>query len=218
VKRLAYVEEKFESEIVSVHEALKLKKKCPEKWEHAIFYDLIGLRPMKAVDRGYKSSSFSFLNGVGSGHGNGSKGIAHELVQEYICKLKFWKVRLYGKNFNIRIESAIDEYLIQNSQQGRKYYVDCFLKLYPSSDLYNESGGMIGIEVTDTHAVGLAKRKALWESGKVILELKMIEDWHVPNDKTLMPDDLHKLRARIRGFLKKGTYLGCICKPPDLFF
>jgi len=88
MKLLAHTEPNFGSPIVTVHRALALRKNRPEEWEGKPLYDIIRLRQMTPVNRGDKSSSFAFQGGSGGGHGMGSKGIAHELVQEYVCKLR----------------------------------------------------------------------------------------------------------------------------------
>lgn len=67
--------------------------------------------------------------------------------------------------------------------------------------------------VTDTHKTGPRKKKALTRAGLVILELQMIPDWHVVNDVEITSEELKLLRARIFGFLNKGAWLGCLCKP-----
>jgi hypothetical protein len=97
MKLLAHKSADFDSPFITVHEALRLRRYSAENWEGRHFYDLIKLRPMVPVDRGAKSSSFAFLGGGGGGHGMGYKGIAHELVQDYVCKLRTWRVRVYVK-------------------------------------------------------------------------------------------------------------------------
>lgn len=159
MKLLAYTQNNFASKIVTIYDALDLRITDPEKAENSEYYDIIGLRPMIPVDRGRNSSSFSYLNGEGAGHGKGSKGIGHELVQEYICKLDTWQFKIYGKPYCLKITSAVDEWLVRSSQDGSKYYVDCMLTLAEDSDLYAETGGRIGIEVTATHPVWPKKRK-----------------------------------------------------------
>jgi hypothetical protein len=69
---------------------------------------------MVPVDRGAKSSSFAYLGGAGNGHGNDSKGIAHELVQEYICKLETWRIRLFQKDFTLKVAKSSDEWAVQS--------------------------------------------------------------------------------------------------------
>lgn len=214
MKLLAHKAADFDSPIITVHEALRLRRNFPEEWEGRQFYDIIKLRPMVPVDRGAKSSSFAFLGGCGGGHGRGSKGIAHELVQDYVCKLRTWRMRVFGKEFLLRIKSTSDEWHVQDQQTGIKYAVDCQLVLTLDSDLFCETFGIIGVEVTDTHKTKHLKRKALARAGHVILELKMIPDWHVHNEVEITSDELKVLRARIRGFLNKGTRLSCLCKPP----
>jgi len=213
MKLLAYQKANFSSPIITVHEALRLRRQYPEEWEGKHFYDLIKLRPMMPVDRGAKSSSFAYLGGSGDGHGKGSKGIAHELVQEYVCKLLTWRIRLFGKEFVLTIDETSDEWPVHDDRSGLNYSVDCQLVLSPDSDLYHETSGVIGIEVTDTHKTGPRKKKALARAGLVILELQMIPDWHVANDVKITSEDLNQLRKRIFGFLNKGTRLGCLCKP-----
>ncbi len=214
MKLLAYQKADFSSPIITVHEALRLRRQFPEEWEGKHFYDLIKLRPIVPVDRGAKSSIFAYLGGSGDGHGKGSKGIAHELVQEYVCKLLTWRIRLFGKEFMLKIEETSDEWPVHDDRSGLNYSVDCQLVLSPDSDLYYETSGVIGIEVTDTHKTGPRKKKALTRAGLVILDLQMIQDWHVATDATITSKDLNLLRRRIFGFLNKGTTgLGCLCKP-----
>ena len=216
MKLLAHISKSFDSQIVTVYEVFALRLENPEVWEGKEFYDIIKLRPMTPVNRGKKSSSFAFLGGGGNGHGLGSKGIAHELVQEYICKLQAWTVKIYGKEFSLQIESSEDEWHVKDSLYGKNYFVDCVLYLSPESDLFEVSGGKIGIEVTDSHKTGFAKRKALARAGHVVLELNLIQDWHITNEMKVSSDDLKVLRSRINGFLRKGSHLTCLTKPDDV--
>jgi len=216
MKLLAHTEPNFGSPIVTVHRALALRKNRPEEWEGKPLYDIIRLRQMTPVNRGDKSSSFAFQGGSGGGHGMGSKGIAHELVQEYVCKLRQWDIRVYGKKFTLIIDSSVDEWCVTDSAHGKNYYLDCMLNLTPDSDLYTESGGRIGIEVTDCHPTGHAKRKALSRAGLLVLELNTIDEWHVRNEMQITSDNLRLLRARINGFLNKGSHLSCLCKPTNV--
>lgn len=213
MKLLAHKSADFDSPIITVHEALRLRRNYPEEWEGRHFYDIIKLRPMVPVDRGAKSSSFAFLGGSGEGHGMGSMGIAHQLVQAYLCKLQTWRIKVFGKDFLLRIESASDEWNVPDILTGVKYSVDCQLVLAPDSDLYYETSGVIGVEITATHKTGNVKRKALARAGHVILELNMIPDWHVPNEVRITSDELKVLKARINGLLNKGTRLSCLSKP-----
>jgi hypothetical protein len=216
MKRLAHAVPNFGSSIVTVHQALALRKNEPEEWEGKPFYDIISLRPMVPVNRGEKSSSFAFLGGGGNGHGQGSKGIAHEFVQEYVCKLRQWNVRVFGKEYNLTIDSSVDEWGVTDPLHGKNYYIDCLLNLAPDSDLYIESGGRIGIEVTDCHPTGYAKKKSLTRAGLIVFEIKTIDDWHIRNEMEITSDSLRSLRARINGFLNKGTRLSCLCKPVNV--
>jgi len=120
---------------------------------------------------------------------------------------------VFGKEFLLRIDETSDEWSVHDDRSGLNYSVDCQLGLSPDSDLYYETSGVIGIEVTDTHKTGPRKQKALARAGHVILELQMIPDWHVANDVKITSEELKLLRARIFGFLNKGTRLGCLCKP-----
>lgn len=216
MKLLAHKSADFESPIVTVHEARRLRRQYPEEWEGRPFFDIIRLRPMVPVDRGVRSSSFAFLGGGGDGHGLGSKGIAHELVQEYVCKLRTWPIRVFGKEFVLRMESTTDEWRVRDDQAGITYSVDCRLNLTPDSDLYLETGGILGVEVTGTHKTGQRKMKALTRAGQVILELQMIPDWHITNELEVTSEELRLLGARIKGLLNKGTRLSCLCKPPNV--
>ena len=213
MKLLAHKSADFDSPIITVHEALRLRHNFPEEWEGSHFYDIIKLRPMVPVDRGAKSSSFAFLGGCGGGHGMGSKGIAHELVQDYVCKLRAWRVKLFGKEFLLRIESSSDEWPVHDLQTGRNFSVDCKLVLASDSDLYCETFGGIGVEITATHKTKHRKKKALARIGLIVLELEMIPDWHVPNELQITSDELKILKARINGLLNKGTRLSCLSKP-----
>lgn len=216
MKLLAHKYANRSSQIITIHEALRLKRKFPDEWEGRHFYDITKLRPMVPVDRGVRSSSFSFLGGGGGGHGQGSKGIAHELVQDYVCQLQAWPIKVYGKEFMLKIESALDEWLVSDSTTGANYLVDCKLTLAEDSDLYRESSGCVGIEITDTHKTTPKKRKALARTGLMVMELQMIPDWHVPNEVKITSDELKLLRARITGFLNKGTWLSCLAKPSSV--
>jgi hypothetical protein len=110
MKTLAHKFNSFESDIITVNDALSLKKMFPDEWESRDFYDIIKLRPMFPVDRKENSSSFTFRNSHGGGHGKGSKGITHELVQEYLCKRENYCFKIYGKEINLKIANSFDEW------------------------------------------------------------------------------------------------------------
>jgi hypothetical protein len=213
MKVLAHKSADFDSPIITVHEALRLRRNYPEEYAGKHFFDITRLRPMMPVNRRAKSSSFAFLAGYGGGHEMGSKGIAHKLVQDSVCKLRTWQIKVFEKVFQLRIASSCGEWRVTDPKTGISYYVDCRLNLAPGSDLYEETGGVIGIEVTDMHKTGHTKKKSLERSGRLILELKMIPDWHVPNEIESTPEDLRQLRARIGGLLNKGTRLNRLCTP-----
>ncbi len=118
----------------------------------------------------------------------------------------------------LQIESSEDEWCVKDSKYDKNYYVDCVQNLSPESDLYAETGGRIGIEVTDTHATGPSKIKALKRAGHVVFELKMIPDWHIANETKITSGDLKLLRARINGLLLKGSYLSSLAQPFNVRF
>jgi hypothetical protein len=208
MKKLALLEKRFDSEIIHISEACKLKIEKPFEYEKKEYYDIIKLRPMFAVTRNGGNSSFSYKSGYGStGHGNGSKGIAHELVQEYVCRLKEFEFEIFKKKFKIKIREAQDEYPIKSTKgtSDKIHFIDCMLMLDQSCEFYELFDGRIGIEVTDKHDTTNRKLKLFEENKLFVLELEIIRDWHIRNDELVNREDIMKLRARIKGYLNNHS-------------
>jgi hypothetical protein len=214
MKKLAHKYNSFESDIITVDDALFLKKKFPDDWETRDFYDIIKLRPMFPVDRKGNSSSFTFRNSQGGGHGKGSKGIAHELVQEYLCKREQYSFKVYGTEIDLKIANAFDEWhVFDPSNNVRKAYIDCCLELSPDCEWYEKLGPKVGFEITDTHKTGYRKRKLLEELGIFVFEIVTIRDWHISSDSKPRKEDIYKLRARIKGYLDSLQRVEVLSKP-----
>jgi len=213
MKKLAYKYSSFDSEIITVEEALDLKKRFPDDWENRDFYDIIKLRPMFPVARKGRSSSFTFRNSQGGGHGKGSKGIAHELVQEYLCKRDSYTFKIYGKEIHLKIENAFDEWCLVDSTTSRRVYVDCCLELSSDCERSDSLGSRVGFEVTDTSKTGRRKKKSLERLGIFVFEIRIIPDWHISNDEKPTPRDIRQLRARIKGYLDSIQRVDILSQP-----
>lgn len=212
MKLLAHMYDDYSSPIITVHEALRLQRQYPEEWKGRYFYDLILLRYLVPIDRGAAST---FDNPKGCwGYGKNSKGIAHELVLQFICRLRTWPVKVCGKEFLLNISSAIDEWHVHDPFTGKSCSVDCHMFLTPGSGLYNETTGRIGIEVTNSNWwTKFFKRKALEKFDLAVLELKMIPEWHVAEPVNITTEELKQLQERIFDFLSREAKLGCLFKP-----
>ena len=102
MKILAYTEPNGQGELITVYEALRRRENDPDNWEQKIYYDIIRSRPMVAVKRittEKDSSSFSFKGEAGGSHSRGSKGIAHELAQDFLCKQTQLNFSIFKKSF-----------------------------------------------------------------------------------------------------------------------
>lgn len=169
---------------------------------------------MYPVERKNNSSSFTYKNSQGGGHSKGSKGITHELVQEYLCKLNKFSFKVYGKTIDLKIVNAFDEWhVFDPNDNNRKAYIDCCLELDPNSEWHNVLGPRIGFEVTDTHKTGYRKKKLLEELGIFVFEIVTIKDWHIPNDIKPKKEDIYKLRARIKGYLNSTQHANILSQP-----
>ena len=213
MKKIAHKYNNFDSDIITVEEALDLKKKFPDDWENRDFYDIIKLRPMFPVKRKGDSSSFTFRNSKGGGHGKGSKGIAHELVQEYLCKRDSYSFKIYGKEINLKIENAFDEWCVVDSETSRRVFVDCCLELSSDCEQFDSLGPRVGFEITDTHKTGNRKRRLLERQGIFVFEIITIPDWHIPNEARPTPRDINRLRARIKGYLDSLQIAEVLSRP-----
>ena len=124
MKILAHISNNYNSDIYPINLACWLKKNKPEDWESRDYYDLAKLRPMRPSCRKDGGSSYSYKPGTNPpGHGRGSKGIAHELVQEYICRLEgsMWQFQVFDNNFNENIQRVEDEYTITDPDDPENY-------------------------------------------------------------------------------------------------
>lgn len=209
MKTLAYLFNNFNSPVVSIDEACRRKKKLASEWETRTYYDIVRLREMTATCRTGKSSSFSYLSSTNfTGHSKGSKGLTHELVKQYICKLgREWTFRIFGKEITILINSIEDEFHFKDPVTNKDYFIDCMIHLDNNCIYYDQFDGKLGIEVTDTHKTNRTKRKCFRSNNLNVLELITIPDWHIDNKNSYSKEDIIRLRGRIIGFLNKKPYL-----------
>lgn len=214
MKILAYTEPNSQGELITVYEALRRKKSDPDNWERKIYYDIIRSRPMVAVKRvtpEKDSSSFSFQGGAGGGHGRGSKGIAHELAQDFLCKQAQLKFSIFKKSFVADIEEANDEVqIVDPNNPNRIAFVDVMLNLTLDCPTREKFGPRIAIEITDTHKNSNRKEKLFKDLGISALEIRIPGDWHIPNLTTVTTRELDKLKRRIAGFWRSEIFANCI--------
>ncbi len=215
MKLLAHKFNSFSSDIITVHDAIRYKKNNPDYWEGHDFYDIIKLRPMRPTDRGDESSSFSFINNQNKkGHKKGSKGIAHELVQEYLCKKQQYTFKIFNQKITLTIKNAFDEWYVYDPENtNRKAFIDCCFELDKSCQWYNILGPRVGFEVTDKHKTTNRKKKLLEDLGLFVFELETINDWHINNDANVTKEDIYLLRGRIKGYLKSVQHMKLLSAP-----
>ena len=211
MKILAYTAPDCQGELVTVYEALRRKQSDPDNWEGKIYYDIFRSRPMFAVKRtdGEKdSSSFSFQGGAGAGHGRGSKGIAHELAQDFLCRQAQFKFSLFKKSFVATVANAEDEvHIVDPNNANRSAYVDVMLSLAQNCPMREKFGDSIAIEITDTHKNTQRKVKLFKDLGIGALEVKIPVDWHISNETTVSTAELEHLKKRIAGFWRSEVYV-----------
>jgi hypothetical protein len=214
MKKLAYKFNNHNSDIITVNQALNLKRSNPDCWDEHDFYDIVKLRPMRPVNRKGDSSSFSFKGQTGSKHGKGSKGVAHELVQQYLCLRKDFSFKVYGKIIDLKVKNAFEEWHVFDPEKpSRKAFVDCCLELDPECKWYDFFGGKIGFEVTDTHETGNRKKKLFKDLDLFVFELTTIDEWHIKNDEKVTSEQLKTLRARIIGYLNSVQSMAVLSQP-----
>jgi hypothetical protein len=210
MKKFAYLYPDYESEIVTIEEAEKRRKYNPEMYEGRTYYDMVLLRPV--VPRIFKdshSSSFVFKSSVhNQGHKNGSKGIAHDLVQQFICQIKNeWTFKLFQKCYTIKVQFIDYEFYIYDEVLKQKRFIDCMIHLAEDCPYYEIFDGKIGVEVTDTSKTKYLKISTLKRLKLNVLELKTIPDWHIDNKSQIEVKEVMFLRSRIKGFLEKEPRL-----------
>ena len=212
MRLLAHLYPDYSSPIITVHEALRLQRQYPEEWGRRYFYDLILLRYLLPIDRG-AASTFARPKGFME-YGQNSKGIAHELVLNYICNNETLPVKLNGKEFLLKIHAAIDEYFITDIQTRKTCLVDCHMFLKTRSELYEETAGRLGIEVT--HPIWwmkFFKKRTLEKFDLTVFELKMLPEWHVADPVNFTIEEIEQLQGKISDYLNTGAKLTCLYKP-----
>lgn len=213
MRLLAHLYPDHSSPIITVHEALRLQRNYPEEWGGRYFYDLTVLRYLLPIDRG-AASTFAYPKDCWVGYGLHSKGIAHELVLNYICNNEIWPVELNGKEYLLKIHAAIDEFFLTDAFTGKTCVVDCHMFLNTWSELYKETTGRIGIEVT--HPIWwmkFFKKRALEKFDLTVFELKMLPEWHVADPVNFTTVEIGQLQGKITNYLNRGAKLTCLCKP-----
>lgn len=212
MRLLAHLYPDHSSPIITVHEALRLQRQYPEEWGRRYYYDLILLRYLLPIDRG-AASTFAHPKGYME-YCKNSKGIAHELVLKYICNNETWRVKLNGKEYLLKIHAAIDEYFITDIQTRKTCLVDCHMFLKTRSELYEETVGRLGIEVT--HPIWwmkLFKKRTLEKFDLTVFELKMLPEWHVADPVNFTIEEIEQLQGKISEYLNSGAKLTCLYKP-----
>lgn len=204
MKLLAYTEPNYQGELITVYEALRRKNKDPDVWENWTYYDIVRSKPMfpvRRVSHGTDSSSFAYKGSAGAGHGRGSKGIAHELAQEFLCRQKQFKFKLFGNVFAASVESSEDEAYVEDPKDAtRKIFVDVMLTLDPNCSCRTTFGDRLVVEITDTHMNTRRKVKLLRDLKIGSLEVQIPVDWHVKNQTSITVKQLDYLKRRITGF------------------
>lgn len=192
MKYLAYTAPDYQGELITIYEALRRRESDPDHWEGRIYYDIIRSRPMVAVKRLGKSS-FSFQGGAGGGHRRGSKGIAHELAQEFLCKQTLFKFNLFNKSFIATVETADDEArIVDPNNPNRVAYVDVMLSLAQSCPMRERFGDRIAIEITDTHE-NSRRKKMLFKDLKIgAIEVRIPTDWQSRSSSFRQPTSIFK--------------------------
>jgi len=210
MKLLAYTEPNFQGELITVYEALRRKNKDPDVWENWTYYDIVRSKPMfpvRRVSNGTDSSSFAYKGSAGGGHGRGSKGIAHELAQEFLCRQKQFKFNLFGKVFVASVESSEDEAYVEDPKDAtRKILVDVMMTLAPSCSCRSIFGDRLAIEITDTHLNTRRKEKLLRDLKIGSMEVKIPTGWHVKNQTSITVKQLDYLKRRIVGFWEAEVF------------
>ncbi|MBN1451025.1 MAG: hypothetical protein JW963_08425 [Anaerolineales bacterium] len=215
MKTVALLAPSTDAEPISIDEALYLREIKPVEYEQLVFYSPTNFLQMKPVYRKYRKSSFSYLPGSGRGHGNGSKGVGHELVQAELCNAKQLEIEIVhsipyqlrsSTRYTLLIDSADDEVEFKCPiVPGRNYFTDVVLYLNPASELYEECNGIFRIEVIDTKGTHAAKRQAMREFGHFCVDFKLWKGWHVPKSENPSAGKIKWLRNSIRGALKKSV-------------
>ena len=214
MKLLAHQYPDHSSPIITVHEALRLQHQYPEIWKKRCFYDLTLLRCLLPIDRGADSTFAYPSNSCLKGHGKISKGIAHELVLNYICKDETWPVKLNGKEYVLKIHAAIDEFLLESFRTRENCLIDCHMFLSTKSELYKETSGRLGVEVTPPFWwMKFFKKRKLEKFDLTMFELKMLPEWYVADPVNITTEEIGQLQGKITDYLNSGAELTCLYDP-----
>lgn len=197
----AYTEQNRDSKVINIEEAIKEQDHLGRK----TYYDIVTLEQAHSTNRTKSKGLSSFTNR--KSHSMGGVGIPHQLVQNEIYKLKSFKFKAYGKQFNILIKEVSLEYSVIEG----KYRVDCLLHLRPTCKFYNFFNGMIAIEVTDTHKTDQEKIDHLRRAGFWVLEIGITgrKSWHL-DDKDYTIKDYNRISGYIRKYLQSNLKLRCL--------
>ncbi|MDT9002257.1 hypothetical protein RQP53_23455 [Paucibacter sp. APW11] len=225
MKLLAYTKPDFKGELITVYEALRRKDRDPDVWENWIYYDIVRSKPMFPVKRvrdKKDSSSFTYKGKAGGGHGRGSKGIAHELAQQFLCKQTEVRFKMFGNSFIASVAQADDEVHIQDpNDSSRQIFTDVMLTLAPNCTSRPTFGDRLAIEITDTH-VNTRRKLRLFRDLKIgALEVVIPASWHVRNQTSITEAELDQLKRRIAGFWKaeiaaKLIFAQIFIQPPEV--
>ncbi len=215
MKTVALLGPSTDAEPISIDEALYLREIKPVEFEQLVFYSPTNFLQVTPVYRKYRKSSFSYLPGSGRGHGMGSKGVGHELVQAELCNAKQLEIEIVhsfpyqprsSTRHTLLIDSADDEVEFKCPiVPGRNYFTDVVLYLNPASDLYEECSGIFRIEVVATKGTHAAKRQAMQELGYFCVDFKLWKGWHVPKNENPSAGKIKWLRKAIRGAFRKSV-------------
>ena len=197
-------------DIISVHQAIRLRESDPINYEGRRYYHLIDRReliPTKRVRNGVDSSSFAFEDAPGGdGHGRGGMGIAHALAQIFLRdeanRTGLVRIELFKKDFTLEVERSRLEVTFAHAPSGRRFVADVVYTLRPNSEGSAIFGRELIAEVTDQHACSLTKIRLFKEMGISAIELKLMPSFHIENDITMTSDALESLRRKIHNLCR----------------
>jgi hypothetical protein len=213
MKYIAFLEQRYDSEIITINDVFKKRAKKPEKWEKRRFYALGNLAPMFARFPQKRQMSFCYVNALhGNGNANGGEGITHSLAKSILFNEKKLNIFYYKKKYDILLKNPQQEWRF-TSKSGKDYYIDLVAEIAKPDFLIEEFNSRIGIEIKVTHAVDMTKKYAMRENKFGSIEIEIPKRFHVKNDAYISSQQVEKIHSELKQFFTTRIYVSSIHNP-----
>lgn len=197
--------------------ALQRRDQNPLDWSDPRYWDIVSGHPVHPRRNPSGTPSFAYNPGSAPKHSLGGKGIAHELAQAVLMTLPELTVRLRLGNAgevvcSVRVEKSQAEHALRLPGQTIKY-ADVLFNVEPIGTYAALFGGILAVEVCDTHHCTPPKVATYRALGIPAIEIKLPRNMHVANNYTIKQSELEFLLFRLNRLMNSSPYASVLHLP-----